>query len=110
MLQRDDQGLPQEELLNSLHDLLLGNEKQFTKVQKIIINTEPTLLSTVRFNQFYTENCLNFYKGTNVPRFAETRPTGLTNAEYDSVLENVPAEEPEDFLHDIQFETNSHLQ
>jgi len=107
MFQRDDQGLPLEELINSVHDLLLVNEKQFTRVQKIILNTEPALLSTVSFNQLYTENCLNFYKGTDVPRFAGTRPTGVTNAEYDSVLENVPVERIEEILRIIQIEINT---
>ena len=104
MLQRDDQGLSLEDLVHSLHDLLQVNEKQYIRIQKILLNTDSVLLSTVRFNEQYTVDRLRFYKGVNIPRFAESTPTGVTSAEYDSILETAPTESLEDILQTIQTE------
>lgn len=104
MLQRDDQGLSLEDLVHSLRDLLQVNEKQYIRVQKILLNTDSGLLSTVRFNEQYTVDRLRFYKGVNIPRFAESTPTGVTSAEYDSILETAPTETLEDILHVVQVE------
>jgi len=107
ILQRDDRGLSLEELVYSIYDLLQINEKQFIRIQEILLNTDAALLSTVRFDEQYTEDRLEILKGSNIPRFADSEPTGVTNTEYDSILENVPTEPIEEFLNAIQVEAFS---
>lgn len=102
MLRRDDCGL-------SLYDLLIKSRTVFSKqssklyrIEKILRDNDRDVLESVKFDINFTEDKMHFYKAADIPKFNEMTPNGVSNAEYDCVLDNVPIFNENDFIDKIK--------
>lgn len=98
MLRYDDEGVSLFDHLNRVKPLLLRSPKKLLRIDRVIKNTSEERLKNLRFNQEYTNNKRHFYLAKSIPKFVETTPDGVANAEYDCNLDNLPFVTDEDFL------------
>ena len=98
MLRYDDEGVSLYDLLYRVKPLLVHSPKKLIKIDRVIKNTSEERLKNLRFNQEYTRKKRHFYLAKSIPKFVETTPDGVANAEYDCNLDNLPFVTDEFFL------------
>ncbi len=98
MLRHDDEGLPLYSLIIQSKEHLASDPRKLLKINQILKNVSEERLKNLRFNQNFTEANMHFYKAKDIPKFNEVTPSGVANAEYDCVLDNISYVEEQTFL------------
>jgi hypothetical protein len=91
LLREDDQGLSLFELIQYTIPFLANNKNQLLRIYSILKDINESTLKSIKLSQDFLLNQRRFYKAIDIPKFNEKSPEGVMNAEYDSVLENVPS-------------------
>ena len=98
MLRLDDEGLSLYDLIKITKPLIAADPRRLLILARYEKNTSEQRLQQFRFSEAITNNKRRVYRATDIPRFNELTPNGVSNAEYDCLLENVPALEEEAFI------------
>lgn len=89
MMKKDDEGFSLYDLIDKTKPYLIEEPKKMLIVNKYIKNTSVETLKAIRFNEYYMKLNRKIYKADNIPKFSEVTPSGVSNAEYDCLLDNV---------------------
>ena len=89
MLRYDDEGQSLLELIHLVKPLLVNNMKKLLRVETVLKNVSEQRLDSFRFNREYTQTKRHIYPAETIPKFSETTPDGVANAEYDCNLDNL---------------------
>lgn len=89
MLRNDDIGLSMYDLLLRCKSLFWKEPKKLMRLELILKNSSEDRLKNMKFNESYLIKKRKIYMSDDIPKFQEESPTGVTNAEYDCILENV---------------------
>ena len=98
MLRYDDEGLPLYDLIIKSKEYLASDSRKLLKLNQVLKNVSEDRLKGLKFNQDFTEAHMHFYRAVDVPKFNENTPSGVANAEYDCVLDNVNFIEEKDAI------------
>ena len=98
LLRYDDEGLSLFELLMSCKKSMANDSRRLLRINYVLKNVEEGRLKHLRFNRAYTEANRHIYRAADIPKFRESTPRGVANAEYDCVLDNVEFIEDDLFI------------
>ena len=98
MLRPDDAGLSLHDLIMMTKPLVASDPRRLMILAKFEKNTSEQRLQQLKFNEMMIVSKRKIYRAVDIPRFSEATPTGVTNAEYDCLLENVPDIGEESFI------------
>ena len=98
MLRYDDEGLSLFDLIQETKNYLVSDSKKLIKVNNVIKNVSEDRLKQLRFNRNYLNANMHFCKAEDIPKFNQLTPSGVSNAEYDCVLDNVKHITGEEFV------------
>jgi hypothetical protein len=89
MLRYDDEGVSLLDMIDQVKPLLLHNPKKLMRIDRVLKNVSEERLNSIRFNPDYTREKRHFYSANAIPKFPESTPDGVANAEYDCSLDNI---------------------
>ena len=89
MLRYDDEGLSLFDLIKESKEYLKTDSRKLMKIDNILRNVSEERLKNLRFNRDYTDANMHIYSASNIPKFNQVTPSGVANAEYDCVLDNI---------------------
>lgn len=98
MLREDDEGVSLFDLIIAVKPLLSRSPRKLLRIDKILKNVSEDRLKGFRFNSEYTVEKRHFYPADVIPKFSESTPDGVANAEYDCSLENLEYISDDDFI------------
>lgn len=98
MLRVDDEGLSLYELIKKTKPMLQHDPKKLLIVDRYLKNTSEERLREVRFNEHLLRYCRRIYMADEIPRFKEPTPPGVSNAEYDCILDKATGISEKRFL------------
>lgn len=98
LLRFDDEGLSLYELLLKSKEYLKTESSKLLRIDRVLKNTSEDRLKSMKFNNDYTVMNRHFYRAIDIPKFNECTPAGVTNAEYDCVLDTVPYITDDNFI------------
>jgi hypothetical protein len=101
MFREDDAGLSLYELIDKTKPLLQVDPRKVLIVDMYIKNTSEDRLRKMRFNEYLIKYNRKVFKAENIPRFEEHTPNGVSNAEYDCVLDNAKDMPEEAFIEEL---------
>lgn len=101
MFRYDDFGLSLFDLINLLKPILSNNKDLYMRLTYLEKNASAEHLKDIKYNQIYTDANMYFFKAFDIPKFKEAIPSGVSKAEYDCSLENIPHVEIDDFVNRI---------
>lgn len=90
ILRIDDKGLSLFDLINSCKKIFIGDTQKILRLNKFLLDISEDRLKTLKFSEEFSIDKRRFYNAQNVPKFSEKSPEGIVNAEYDSILEDIP--------------------
>lgn len=102
MLRADDQGFSLLDLVRDVREIAINNFDTLMYIEDFIKNFDEAELSNIKYDTGYTDRNLRVYKATDVPRFQEGQPRGVSKTEYDSDLSNANPLLTSDFVDWIQ--------
>lgn len=102
MFREDDEGLSLYELIGKTKPLLQHDPRKVLIINKYVKNTSEERLKEVRFNEHLLLYYRKIYMAQDIPRFKENTPSGVSNAEYDCVLDNVRDISEGQFLQEVE--------
>lgn len=86
MLRKDDKGLSLYQLAEDVKKNNPKNLNLHTRITNLLNNYTVEELEEIKFNKDYSQKNIGFFRTTNIPKFPEKQPSGVTNTEYDSDL------------------------
>lgn len=98
MLRFDDEGLSLFDLLEECKKLKPVSPKIIQREFYILKNCDEERLKRLKFNTEFTKQNMRFYKASDIPKFNQLMPDGVSNAEYDCSLENIQTVDKNDFV------------
>lgn len=101
MLRHDDNGLSLLELINICKPLLEGDSNKVIRLNRVLKNVDRNRLANISFEEDLTRRNMHIIRGENVPKFSESKPEGVANAEYDCDLEGVDSISSKEFTEEI---------
>ena len=90
LMRRDDEGLSLYDLINMVKPLLEHDPRKLMGIARVEKNTSEERLKEIRFNENYLSQHKKIFKASDVPRFREHTPDGVSNTEYDCNLDTAP--------------------
>lgn len=106
MLRKDDEGLSLYDLICNTKPLLADYPSKILIIDKYLKNASVELLSSIRFNEELLKQNCRYFRASDIPRFAEMTPTGVSNAEYDCLLDSANSISEIDFIDEIKTNQN----
>ncbi len=97
----DDSGLSLFDLINLVKPILSNNKELYMRLTYLEKNASIEHLKELKYNQIYTDENMHFFRALDIPKFKEETPIGVSKAEYDCTLENIPFIETKDFVRKI---------
>ena len=104
MLRFDDEGLSLYDLIHEVKPLLAHSPKKLLRIDRVLKNVSEDRLREIKFSPEFTKEKRHFYRASSIPKFSETTPDGVANAEYDCNLDNLPFMQDEEFIIMVQDE------
>lgn len=86
LLRRDEAGLSLLQLIQEVRAIAAQDFKTLLYIEQLIKNTPGEVLDDIKYDENYLESNIRFYPATNVPKFNEAQPEGVTQTEYNSNL------------------------
>lgn len=102
MLREDDEGLSLLELIGRTKPLLMDDPRKVLIIDRYLKNTSEERLGKVRYNEHLLQYWRKIYSASEIPKFSEQAPSGVSNAEYDCILDNVQDVEESQFLQEVE--------
>ena len=102
MLREDDEGLSLLELIGRTKPLLMNDPRKVLIIDRYLKNTSEERLEKVRYNENLLHYWRKIYSASEIPKFSEQTPSGVSNAEYDCVLDNVQEVNEGQFLQAVE--------
>ena len=90
MLQKSDQGLSLELLVELIRELYSDNYGLLLHIESVVSSIDHSLLASLKYDKTYLDQNIRFFDANMIPHFYEKTPDGVFNAEYDCDLENLP--------------------
>ncbi|PAK47926.1 PD-(D/E)XK motif protein [Paenibacillus sp. 7541] len=90
LLRSDDAGLSLHELIQEVRAIASEDFRTLLYIEQLIKNIPEKLLHEIKYDETYLENNIRFYHASNVPKFNEFQPEGVTQTEYNSDLSASP--------------------
>lgn len=94
----DDQGLSLYDVIQKAKLILANDTKRILIIDKIVKNTSEERLRDFKYNETLFLSKRLICKADSIPKFEETTPTGVSNAEYDCNLDGVNQMTEEEFI------------
>lgn len=104
ILRTDDEGLSMYDLLLKCKQLFLNEPKKLIRIDYILNNTSRDRLGNLKFSEIDMIKKRRIFNVQDVPRFKGESPSGVANAEYDCILENVSPVDEKLFIENIRIE------
>lgn len=101
MLRYDDAGLSLFSLIENCKPLLKPYSSKLMRLLIVQKNVSEERLQGICFNTNYTEENKSVFSAVDIPKFNQSTPDGVSNAEYDCVLDNATPIEESVFVADI---------
>lgn len=98
MLRHDDKGLPLADLIEDIKPLIQDDPKRLMIIDRYLKNTSENRLKQFKFNEEFMLQNKQIYRAASIPKFGGKTPSGVFNAEYDCVLDNISPMNAADFL------------
>ena len=89
MLRHDDEGLNLYDLIMESKETFKSDPLRLVKIDTVLKNTSDFRLKAISFDTDLTDLNMKVFKAEDVPKFNQISPDGVSNAEYDSDLDNV---------------------
>lgn len=89
MFRYDDEGLSLYDVLLESKRILELDSRKLLRINHYLKNVSEDRLKNLKFNEAYTESHYHFYRATDIPKFNQITPMGVSNAEYDCVLDTI---------------------
>ena len=102
MLREDDEGLSLLELIGKTKPLLMDDPRKVLIIDRYLKNTSEERLGKVRYNEHLLHYWRKIYNASEIPKFSEQTPSGVSNAEYDCVLDNAQDVDEGQFLQAVE--------
>ena len=96
MLQKSDQGLSLDRLVELIRELYSDNYSLLLHIESVVSNIDHSILNSLKYDKTYLDQNIRFFDANMIPHFCEKTPDGVFNAEYDCDLENLPGVSLED--------------
>ena len=90
LLRHDDEGTSLFDIIYESKELLMAYPNKLLKVNSVLRSVSEDRLKSIRFNRDYTDRFCKLYRAIDIPKFNEVTPAGVSNAEYDCILDTVP--------------------
>ena len=88
MLRADDRGFSLLDLVREVRGIAANSFDTVMYIEDFIKNFDEVELSNIKYDTGYANGNLRVYRATDIPRFEEARPRGVSRTEYDSDLTN----------------------
>lgn len=98
----DDEGLSLKNLIAEVKPLLSDYPSKILIIDRYLKNTSENRLDEFRFNEPLLKEQMRVYRADDVPKFGEIMPSGVSNAEYDCLLDNIPAVNLDAFIETVK--------
>ncbi len=98
MLRYDDEGISLYDLIINVKPLFAHSPKKLLRIDTVLKNVSEERLRELKFSPEYTKEKRHFYLASSIPKFTESTPDGVANAEYDCNLDNIPILQDESFI------------
>ena len=102
MLRHDDEGLNLYDLIMESKETFKSDPLRLVKIDTVLKNTSDFRLKAISFDTDLTDLNMKVFKAEDVPKFNQISPDGVSNAEYDSDLDNVNGIDVNTFIETIQ--------
>lgn len=89
LLRYDDEGLSLYDLLLICKEFMSKDARKLMRLNYVLKNVGEDRLKYMRFNRTYTDANRHIYRAEDIPKFNQNTPSGVVNAEYDCILDNV---------------------
>ena len=107
MLRQDDEGLSLFDLIKMVKPLIAADPRRLLILAKYEKNTSEQRLQEMKYSEIITDSKRRIYRAVDIPRFSESTPAGVSNAEYDCLLDNISSIEEDSFIAQLISATNS---
>ena len=104
----DDEGTSLYDLIIECKELLMDYPNKLLRINSVLRNVSEDRLKTLRFNRDYTDQFRRLYRAVDIPKFNEVTPAGVTNAEYDCILDTINDFDQSIFNNIVTTELNTH--
>ena len=84
----DDKGLSLLDLIRECKSIMCSTPQEALRLYEILKDVSDVRLENIRFGEEYTIANMRYYDSQNIPRFVEQTPDGISNAEYDCILDS----------------------
>lgn len=98
MLRADDQGFSLLDLVQDVRVITANNFDTLMYIEDFIKTFDEAELSNIKYDTGYIYRNLHVYKATDVPRFEQEQPRGVSKTEYDSDMTNINPLAINDFI------------
>lgn len=88
-LRFDDEGLSLLELISECKLIMAYDPEKVLKLCSILKNVPKDRLQNMKFSEEYTTANMRYFDSRMIPKFDEQTPDGVSNAEYDCLLDNI---------------------
>ena len=87
LMRQDDEGLSLYDLINMIKPYISHDPRKMLAINRFIKNTSEDRLKEFRFNEAFLEQRKRVYRASDIPKFKESTPDGVSNTEYDCNLD-----------------------
>lgn len=109
LLRYDDKGLSLFDLLIEMKSYYRDDPKRLIKILNVLKNTSKSRLLSTKFDQNYIDEKMKVFRAKDVPKFKQSTPNGVFNAEYDCSLENVKEMDLTVFINILKYELSKSI-
>ena len=80
---------------------MMDTPEKIVYLEKILFDIPVESLDSLRFHQGYMIQNMKLFNAKDIPKFTEETPDGVTNVEYDCVLNNLIELPIEEFFSEL---------
>ena len=81
--------------------MLEVDPRKVLRLNRVLKNVDKNRLASISYGETHTAVNLKIVRSNDAPKFSETKPDGVANAEYDCDLENASPVPINDFIAEI---------
>lgn len=86
LLRKDDAGISLHQLIHMVRTIAAQDYSTLLYIEQLIKNIPVEVLQELKYDENYIEDNIRFFPASNVPKFIEAQPEGVTQTEYNSHL------------------------
>lgn len=89
MLRPDDEGLSLWDLIVEVRPMLQRDPRKLLIIDRYLKNASEERLRQCKYSNILLVDRMRIFRAEDIPKFGEKTPSGVSNAEYDCILDNV---------------------